>query len=83
MGQVHRETIGLCAKKNESSLELARSVLVKANDPFLRIRKKISRTLSLDVRTAVIIAKEEAPALKKEASSRNGGKMVLRRRAQQ
>lgn len=50
-------------KKDESKLELAMPILVKARDPFLRIRKKMSPALSLDVgkQSALAITEEKAP----------------------
>lgn len=41
---------GIVAEKEESLLELVMPIPIKANDPFLRIRKKIGLTLSLKVR---------------------------------
>lgn len=52
------------SKKDESTLELAMPVLVKASDHFLRIWKKKSLILNLEVgkESALTIVEEEAPA---------------------
>lgn len=52
------------SEKDESTLELAMPVLVKASDHFLRIWKKKSLILNLEVgkESALTIVEEEAPA---------------------
>lgn len=65
---------GFMGDKEESSLEIAEPIPIKARDPILRTRKKIGPTVSLETvkQTALTIAdynEEEAPTPKKRAHS--------------
>lgn len=84
LDQVHSNVGRVCVKEGRINIRTGHAVPMKVRGPFLRIRKKVGPTISLNVgkQSALTIVEEEAPTpVQKKARPRNGRKKVLSYRA--